>query len=270
MNNQSSQTNAGNQGGQLNDPFAVGNVTGGTSQPQSDQTAQTGQQAGQGTPVPTPVATPVQSVSTPVVNTTSIPVPQAPVPVVSPTSASPVTQDAGGFASFKKEEDKKKPFDPASPVTGTLGATEEEILGGSKNIFGRPISYAGDKPKDAKGQFEFILNIKLPEHKLDFDNQKFKELLAGSISLLFEEKMEIVNTLSKITQDQINKLIEILEDEQKKFKELTEKHKEEMTKKKQEEMEVKMQDEKKFLEKEVGSKDDDLQQAEDLLKGLGM
>ena len=175
----------------------------------------------------------------------------------------------GSFTDFKKQEDKKKPFDPSTPITGTLGISEEEILSGDKNIFGRPIAGSGGgKPQDAKGQFEAVINAVIPPHTLKLDEMKFKELLAGSISLLFDEKMEIVRMIPQLKQEQVDQLLNILEDERKKFQELAEKHKVDMIKSKEEKMIESKQKEEQFLSQEKSKKGEDVQAAEDLLKGL--
>jgi hypothetical protein len=64
----------------------------------------------------------------------------------------------------------------------------------------------------------------LPAHQLSFDEQKFVELLAGSISLNKEEKKRIIDSIPKLSQHQVDELMRIFEDERSKFAELSEKH----------------------------------------------
>jgi hypothetical protein len=74
----------------------------------------------------------------------------------------------------------------------------------------------------------FSTTIVLPKHELKFDENNFLKLLAGSISLSKEEKKRIIDTVSKLSQYQIDELIKIFEEEQRKFSELDTKHKEQL------------------------------------------
>ena len=127
--------------------------------------------------------------------------------------------------------EEKKPFNPATPVTGALNMTEEEILDGEKNIFGKPLGIMEDKPVDAKGQFDYIINMPIPRNNLNLNIKEFKALLAGTISLLFEEKVAIVKNFPHYHQWQLDQLNEIMVSEKKKFQELVEKHKKEVLEK---------------------------------------
>ena len=64
----------------------------------------------------------------------------------------------------------------------------------------------------------------IPAHKLQFDEQLFLRLLAGSISLTKDEKKRIVNSIPKLKQEQVDELIRIFEEEKRKFAELSKKH----------------------------------------------
>jgi hypothetical protein len=68
------------------------------------------------------------------------------------------------------------------------------------------------------------IHVKIPAHTLDFDEQYFLHLLAGSISLTKEEKRRIINSIPKLKQDQIDELVRIFEEEKRKFAELSKKH----------------------------------------------
>ena len=74
----------------------------------------------------------------------------------------------------------------------------------------------------------FSTTIVLPKHELKFDENNFLKLLAGSISLSKEEKKRIIDTVSKLSQYQIDELVKIFEEEQRKFSELDTKHKEQL------------------------------------------
>ena len=68
-------------------------------------------------------------------------------------------------------------------------------------------------------------NIPVPQHpQTTFDEQGFLVLLRGSISLTRDEKWRIVQAIPKLSQFQIDKLQKILEEERRKFSELSPKH----------------------------------------------
>lgn len=83
-------------------------------------------------------------------------------------------------------------------------------------------------PKPANFQLGTMLppqlKVKVPAHSLQFDEQYFLRLLAGSISLTKDEKARIVESIPKLKQSQIDELIRIFEEEKKKFAELGEEH----------------------------------------------
>lgn len=68
-------------------------------------------------------------------------------------------------------------------------------------------------------------NITLPAHpEITFDEQLFLTLLRGSISLTRDEKWRIIQAVPKLSQFQIDELQKILEEERRKFGELSPKH----------------------------------------------
>jgi UDP-N-acetylglucosamine 2-epimerase len=68
-------------------------------------------------------------------------------------------------------------------------------------------------------------NIAVPAHpETNFDEQKFLTLLRGSISLTRDEKWRIIQAIPKLSQFQIDELQKILEEEKRKFSELSPKH----------------------------------------------
>lgn len=70
----------------------------------------------------------------------------------------------------------------------------------------------------------FTTTVKLPTHSLKFDEDRFLNLLAGSISLTKDEKKKIVDSIPKLRQEQVDELIRIFEEERTKFIELSPKH----------------------------------------------
>lgn len=87
------------------------------------------------------------------------------------------------------------------------------------------VSNAGNKADQDK----FLAEAKIPDHpNTKFDEQKFLNLLATSISLTFNEKKNIITAITQLSQFQIDELMKIFEEEQKKFTELEKKHAEQM------------------------------------------
>lgn len=68
-------------------------------------------------------------------------------------------------------------------------------------------------------------HIAIPGHaETQFDEQKFLALLRGSISLTRDEKWRIIQAVPKLSQFQVDELQKILEEERRKFSELSPKH----------------------------------------------
>lgn len=68
-------------------------------------------------------------------------------------------------------------------------------------------------------------NIVVPAHPgTGFDEQRFLTLLRGSISLTRDEKWRIIQAVPKLSQFQVDELQKILEEEKRKFSELSPKH----------------------------------------------
>lgn len=68
-------------------------------------------------------------------------------------------------------------------------------------------------------------HVVVPAHpETTFDQTKFLTLLRGSISLTRDEKWRIIQAIPKLSQFQIDELQKILEDERRKFSELSPKH----------------------------------------------
>ena len=75
-----------------------------------------------------------------------------------------------------------------------------------------------------------VINIKIPAHTLQFDEQLFLHLLGGSISLTKDEKARIIESIPRLKQSQIDELVRIFEEERRKFAELSAKHVEQLKK----------------------------------------
>jgi hypothetical protein len=112
------------------------------------------------------------------------------------------------------------------------------------------------------------LNIAVPSHDLQFDQQKFLRLLAGSISLSKIEKKRIVESIPKLKIEQINELINIFEEEKQKFAQLSAKHVPQLEK-------LAKQHYQEWMDLETESKSEqkkaqDNAQADEIRKSLGL
>lgn len=127
------------------------------------------------------------------------------------------------------------------------------------------VAGAGNKQQ----QQQFMSSVKIPPHpKTTFDEAKFLQLLAGSISLTINEKKKIIDAVPQLSQFQIDELIKIFEEEKQKFTELEKKHAEQLA-----ELEKKHASSWKDLEakaEEDATKSDEEKKAEELRKSLGI
>lgn len=112
------------------------------------------------------------------------------------------------------------------------------------------------------------LNIAVPAHDLQFDQQKFLRLLAGSISLSKLEKKRIIESIPKLKIEQINELMNIFEEEKQKFSQLSSKHVPQLEK-------LAKQHHQEWMDLETETKADqkkaqDTAQADEIRKQLGL
>ena len=115
---------------------------------------------------------------------------------------------------------------------------------------------------------DFIAGVKIPPHpNTKFDEKKFVQLLAGSISLTFGEKKKIVEAIPQLSQFQIDELIKIFEEEQVKFTELEKKHAEQLA---DLEKQHSSPEAAKAKAEEESKKAKEAKEAEDIKKSLGL
>ena len=112
-------------------------------------------------------------------------------------------------------------------------------------------------------------NITVPAHpETQFDEQLFLTLLRGSISLTRDEKWRIIQAIPKLSQFQIDELQKILEEEKRKFSQLSPKHLLQLQK-----LEQKHTEDWKDLQSinvQEGAKQEEQQQADEIRKQLGL
>lgn len=113
-----------------------------------------------------------------------------------------------------------------------------------------------------------IINIRIPAHSLQFDEQYFLHLLAGSISLTKDEKKRIIDSIPKLKQSQVDELIRIFEEEKRKFAELSAKHVDQL--KKLEKQHLAEWQDLELAAKADEKKGEDEAKAEEIRKKLGL
>jgi len=152
------------------------------------------------------------------------PPPSGGAPTPPPTGGAPIPPPIGGMPTPPPTGGMSTPPPtggmPTPPPTG--GAPIPPPTGGA------PIPPPPEDTTPANFQLGQLLpahlDIPVPEHKLDFDEQKFLRLLAGSISLTRDEKSRIIKSIPKLRQQQVDELVRIFEEEINKFAALSKKH----------------------------------------------
>ncbi len=134
---------------------------------------------------------------------------------------------AGSAAGAGQGDDGAVPQDsgPPPPPPGPLPADDQLKAKGYDDEDIRILK----EVKDYRfGSITSKLNndfINVPAHpETTFDATKFLTLLRGSISLTRDEKWRIIQAIPKLSQFQIDELQKILDDEKRKFSELSPKH----------------------------------------------
>lgn len=113
-----------------------------------------------------------------------------------------------------------------------------------------------------------VLKVEIPAHTLNFDEQYFLHMLAGSISLTKDEKKKIIESVPKLKQSQIDELIRIFEEEREKFAQLSKKHWDQLEKLAQKHFEDWTDLEGEFVQQSKA--EEDAKKAEEIRKQLGL
>src|SRR3989344_1680798 len=161
----------------------------------------------------------------------------------------------------------------APPSIGTRAGTEEEKkalkdMGYDEEDI-RILAIVGDYRFGAISLSLTTDHIAAPTHpETSFDEKLFLKLLAGSISLMRDEKWRIIQAIPKLSQFQIDELFKILQEEKRKFAELSPKHLLQLQK-----LEQKHSEEWKDLQSmmvQQNVKQEDAAQADAIRKQLGL
>lgn len=162
----------------------------------------------------------------------------------------------------------------ASPTGGTPPAGGQGFMPAPPPTDGAPLPPPQPEEDKTPANYQIgqhlppVIAVVIPPHPLNFDEQHFLHLLAGSISLTKPEKKRIVDSIPKLRQEQVDELIRIFEEERRKFAELSAKHVDQL-KKLEKQHWADWQDIE--LEQKAGSKkDEDASKAEEIRRQLGL
>jgi hypothetical protein len=136
----------------------------------------------------------------------------------------PPAQQGGGQQDNGTGDDGSAPPQDSGPPPPPVGTAATKEMGYDDE----DIRVLGEVGNYRFGSIAVNLNndnIVIPEHpQTSFDEQAFLLLLRGSISLTRDEKWRIIQALPKLSQFQVDELQKILEEERRKFSELSPKH----------------------------------------------
>ncbi len=139
-----------------------------------------------------------------------------PTPPQPPAGSGQGDDGQGDDGSAPPQDSGPPPPPPGTVATKEMGYDDEDI---------RVLGEVGDYRFGSLTVSLVNDNIRVPEHpQIAFDEQTFLTLLRGSISLTRDEKWRIIQAIPKLSQFQIDELQKILEEERRKFSELSPKH----------------------------------------------
>lgn len=132
----------------------------------------------------------------------------------------PAQQGAGGAQgddpAAPPQDMGPPPPPPGTVATKEMGYDDEDL---------RVLGEVGDYRFGSETSTLNNHNVVIPDHpNTSFDEQQFLTLLRGSISLTRDEKWRIIQAVPKLSQFQVDELQKILEEERRKFSELSPKH----------------------------------------------
>lgn len=126
------------------------------------------------------------------------------------------TGDDGDDGAAPPQDSGPPPPPPGTQATKDMGYDDEDI---------RVLGEVGNYRFSSISATLTNENIAVPAHpQTQFDEQRFLTLLRGSISLTRDEKWRIIQAVPKLSQFQVDELQKILEEEKRKFSELSPKH----------------------------------------------
>lgn len=212
--------------------------------------------------------------------TPATPQPQQPTPPpAAPTP--PPAQPQAPATPAPPAQPTPPPAQPQAPGVGTPPPPPPPPpAGGTPPAGGQPITPGTGTPppppkdeKPANFQLGTMLGDKIkltlqahPDTK--FDDTYFVKLLAGSISLSKAEKKRIIDAIPKLKQWQVDELINIFEEEKKKFAQLSERHVPQL--KKLEKQHFEEWQDIEMEQQQSGKAEEDKAKADEIRKNLGL
>lgn len=158
---------------------------------------------------------------------------------------------------------------PPPPPPGPLPTDEQLKAQGFDDEDIRVLKEIGNYRFGSVGSALTNDNIVVPGHpETQFDEQMFLSLLRGSISLTRDEKWRIIQAIPKLSQFQIDELQKILEEERRKFSQLSPKHLLQL--KKLEEKHAGDWKDLQAITVQQGARQEEQAQADDIRKQLGL
>lgn len=137
-------------------------------------------------------------------------------PPAPPAPAGGQTGDDDGTGGNPPQDQGPPPPPVGTEATKEMGYDDEDI-----RVLGEVGNYRFGSIADQLSNE----NILVPPHEnTQFDEQRFLSLLRGSISLTRDEKWRIIKAIPNLSQFQVDELQKILEEERRKFSELSPKH----------------------------------------------
>lgn len=176
---------------------------------------------------------------------------------------------SGGAGSTGQGDDGAGPppqdMGPPPPPVGTVATKEMGYDDEDIRVLGEVANYRfGTITSQLTNN-----NIVVPEHSTTtFDEQLFLTLLRGSISLTRDEKWRIIQAIPKLSQFQVDELQKILEEERRKFAELSPKHLLQLMK--LEQRHAQDWTDLQGITQQQSVKQEDQQQADEIRKQLGL
>lgn len=183
--------------------------------------------------------------------------PPPPPPVQGAGAGTGVGDDDQGTAS---QDSGPPPPEVGTEATKEMGFDDEDI-----RVLGEVGSYRFGTITAALSNEHIVV----PAHpETTFDESQFLSLLRGSISLTRDEKWRIIQSVPKLSQFQIDELQKILDEERRKFSELSPKHLSQLMRLEQKHSEDWRDLQSLMVQK--GAKQEEQSQVDDIRKQLGL
>jgi hypothetical protein len=169
-------------------------------------------------------------------------------------------QDDGSGAAMPPQDSGPPPPPPGTQATKEMGYDDEDL---------RVLAEVGDYRFGTITAQLTNDHITIPVHpETQFDDQAFLAYLRGSISLTRDEKWRIIQAIPKLSQFQVDELQKILDEERRKFGELSPKHLSQLMKLEQKHAQDWVDLQSAFVQQVAQQQE--TQQADDIRKQLGL